>query len=71
MVVAGSQAHPPEVTAQILDLTARLSRGERAVTRIAAEPVRHITPAFIAALLCLDLDDEDTAVPARVLQLAR
>jgi hypothetical protein len=59
------------VTAQLFDLTARLSRGEQAVARIAAQPVRHVTPAFVAALLCLEPDTEDVPAPGRVLQLAR
>ena len=71
MVVVARGRHCRGVTAQLYDLTSRLSRGERAVARVAAEPVRHVTPAFVAALLCLEPDEDDAPVPGRVLQLAR
>lgn len=45
------------MTAQILDLTARRHLGEQAVARMAAAPVRHVTPEFLAALHCVDLED--------------
>lgn len=45
------------MTARILDLTARRHQGEQAVARMAAAPVRHVTPEFLAALRCVDLDD--------------
>lgn len=45
------------MTAQILDLTARRERGERAVARMAAAPVRHVPLEFLATLLCLDVDE--------------
>lgn len=35
-----------------LDLTARRLRGEQAVARVAAAPVRHVPVAFLAALQC-------------------
>lgn len=71
MVTAACPLQSPRVTAHILDLTARRSRTEHAVARVAAQPVRHVTPAFISALLCLDSDSDDASARGRVLRLAR
>lgn len=70
MVAALAPRQPRLVTAELFDLTARQSRGGQAVARVAAEPVRYITPAFVAALLCLEPQD-DARVSGRVLQLGR
>lgn len=57
------------MTAQIVDLAAFRSRGEQAVARMAAAPVRHVPPEFLAALLCVD--EVGDGAPASVLRLAR
>ncbi len=49
------------MTATLNDLTARRLRGERAVARVAAAPVRHVPVAFLAALACLDVGADLTA----------
>jgi hypothetical protein len=60
------------MTAQIVDLSARRTRGERAVARVAAAPVRHVPVEFLAALACVDVGELRDAPDARVLlRLAR
>lgn len=49
------------MTATLTDLTARRLRGEQAVARMAAAPVRHVPAAFLAALECLDVSADLTA----------
>jgi hypothetical protein len=58
------------MTAQLFDLTARRRDGRRRRGPAAAAPVRHVPDAFVAALLCVAVD-ELRDEPARVLQLAR
>jgi hypothetical protein len=55
----------------LADLGARRARGERAVAAMAAAPVRHVPPAFLAALTCLDAVAEDRDRRWPVLRLAR
>jgi len=46
----------------VVDLAALRARGDEAIARVAAEPVRHVPDAFVAALRCVaveDLDGED------------
>jgi hypothetical protein len=72
MVVRRRGPHPEHVPAQLLDLTARLARGDAAVARVAAAPVRHVPAAFLSALACTDAEESWTEpARARVLQLAR
>jgi hypothetical protein len=71
MVVAGRQRQAPAMTAQIVDLSARRTRGEQAVARVAAAPVRHVPVEFLAALACVDVGDLRDAADAQVLRLAR
>ncbi len=59
------------MTAAIVDLTARRTRGEHAVARVAAAPVRHVPVEFLAALACVDVGELRDAADAQVLRLAR
>lgn len=65
------------MTATIVDLTARRRHADLAVTLVAAAPVRHVPPAFLLALECLDTGQLDpwpgpaTVTPLRAVAEAR
>lgn len=59
------------MSAQILDLTARRVRGEQAVARVAAAPVRHVPVAFLAALACVEVDEPREVAPLPLPRAAR
>jgi hypothetical protein len=54
------------VPSPVVDLASRRAGGDAAVARLAAAPVLHVTPEFLAALNCRDLQ-HDLPVRARVL----
>jgi hypothetical protein len=43
----------------VVDLAARRARGDDAMARVAAAPVQHVPLAFVAALLCVPVEDVD------------
>ena len=60
MAVSRARAHPEDMApARVVDLHALRARGDAAIARVAAEPVRHVPTEFVAALLCLPLEDLD------------
>ena len=54
-----------------VDLSARRRRAEDAIARVAAEPVRFVPAAFLAALECLEAYDDDAPAGGAVVRLAR
>jgi hypothetical protein len=43
----------------VLDLVAHRTRGDDAIARVAAACVQHVPPSFVAALLCVPVEDLD------------
>lgn len=66
-----SGRHPHSMTAQLVDLSARRRRGDAAVARVAAAPVRHVSLHLLAEILCVDAGELDGGAHEPVLRLAR
>lgn len=71
MATGCRRPHPQQMTAQLLDLSVRVAPGEAAVARVAAAPVRHVPPAFLAALACSDVTELRGRAQGQALRLAR
>ena len=54
------------MAAQLYDLTAFRTRREGAVARVAAAPIRFVTPAFLLALAGVDMLEPEPAAPVAV-----
>lgn len=59
----------PSVAAQLYDLTAHRTLREGAVAKVAAAPIRYVTPAFLLALAGVDMIEPEpwtSTVPLRL-----
>lgn len=60
MAVRACAAHAEAMApARVVDLQALRARGEAAISRVAAQPVQHVPADFVAALLCVPVEELD------------
>ena len=58
MALRGSGPHSEDMAlAPVLDLVARRTRGDDAIARVAAAPVRHVPVELLASLFCVPVED--------------